>query len=59
VIHADEAVFQLKNAKSQLEAAEEDLKNQKQLLDLAWRLLQHDDFLGGGPCCGVVQESSS
>jgi hypothetical protein len=23
------------------------------------KLLQHDDFLGGGPCCGAIQESSS
>jgi hypothetical protein len=35
VICADEAVLRLKNAESQLEAAEEDLKNQKQLLDSA------------------------
>jgi hypothetical protein len=35
VIHADEAVLWLKNAESQLEAAEEDLKNQKQLLESA------------------------
>jgi hypothetical protein len=33
LIHADEAVLPLKNAESQLEAAEEDLKNQKQLLE--------------------------
>jgi hypothetical protein len=33
VICADEAVLRLKNAESRLEAAEEDLKNQKQLLD--------------------------
>jgi hypothetical protein len=33
VIRADEAVVRLKNAESQLEAAEEDLKNQKQLLE--------------------------
>jgi hypothetical protein len=33
VIRADEAVLQLKNAENQLEAAEEDLKNQKQLLE--------------------------
>jgi hypothetical protein len=35
VIRADEAVLWLKNAESQLEAAEEDLKNQKQLLESA------------------------
>jgi hypothetical protein len=35
VIRVDEAVLRLKNAKSRLEAAEEDLKNQKQLLDSA------------------------
>jgi hypothetical protein len=35
VIRADEAVLRLKNAESRLEAAEEDLKNQKQLLELA------------------------
>jgi hypothetical protein len=35
VICADEAVLRLKNAESQLEVAEEDLKNQKQLLELA------------------------
>jgi chromosome segregation ATPase len=33
VIHADEPVLRLKNVESRLEAAEEDLKNQKQLLD--------------------------
>jgi multidrug resistance efflux pump len=35
VIHADEAVLQLKNAENQLKAAEEDLKNQMQLLESA------------------------
>jgi uncharacterized protein with gpF-like domain len=35
VIRADEAVLRLQNAKSRLEAAEEDLKNQKQLLESA------------------------
>jgi hypothetical protein len=35
VIRADEVVLWLKNAESQLEAAEEDLKNQKQLLESA------------------------
>jgi chromosome segregation ATPase len=33
VSRADEAVLQLKNAKSQLQVAEEDLKNQRQLLE--------------------------
>jgi hypothetical protein len=33
VIRGDEVVLQLKNAESRLEAAEEDLKNQKQLLE--------------------------
>jgi hypothetical protein len=37
VIHADEAVLRLKNAKSRLEATEEDLKNQRQLLESAWK----------------------
>jgi hypothetical protein len=64
-IRADEVVFRLKNAESRLEAAEEDLKNQTQLLKSARKTaskredLQHDDFLDGGPCCGAVQESSS
>jgi chromosome segregation ATPase len=35
VIRVDEAVLRLKNTESRLEAAEEDLKNQKQLLDSA------------------------
>jgi hypothetical protein len=35
VIRADEAMLRLKNAESQLEATEEDLKNQKQLLESA------------------------
>jgi DnaJ-domain-containing protein 1 len=35
VIRADEVVLRLKNAKSRLEAAEEDLKNQRQLLESA------------------------
>jgi hypothetical protein len=35
VIRADEAVLRLKNVESRLEAAEEDLKNQKQLLESA------------------------
>jgi hypothetical protein len=35
VIRADEAVLRLKNAESRLEAAKEDLKNQKQLLESA------------------------
>jgi uncharacterized protein with gpF-like domain len=34
VIHADEAMLRLKNAESRLKAAEEDLKNQRQLLEL-------------------------
>jgi hypothetical protein len=33
VIRGDEVVLQLKNAESRLEATEEDLKNQKQLLE--------------------------
>jgi hypothetical protein len=33
VIHADEAMLWLKNAESRLEATEEDLKNQKELLE--------------------------
>jgi hypothetical protein len=35
VIRADEAVLQLKNVESRLKATEEDLKNQRQLLELA------------------------
>jgi hypothetical protein len=35
VIRANEVVLRLKNAESRLKAAEEDLKNQKQLLKLA------------------------
>jgi hypothetical protein len=35
VIHANEAMLQRKNAESWLKAAEEDLKNQKQLLESA------------------------
>jgi hypothetical protein len=35
VIHADEAVLQLKNAESRLIAAEEDLNNQRHLLESA------------------------
>jgi hypothetical protein len=35
VIRADEVVLRLKNTESRLEATEEDLKNQKQLLELA------------------------
>jgi hypothetical protein len=35
VIHADEAMLQLKNAESRLKAAEEDLNNQRQLLESA------------------------
>jgi prophage DNA circulation protein len=33
VIHATEAMLRLKNAESQLKAAKEDLKNQRQLLE--------------------------
>jgi hypothetical protein len=35
VIHADEAVLRLKNAESRLKVDEEDLKNQRQLLESA------------------------
>jgi hypothetical protein len=35
VIHTDEAMLWLKNAKSRLNAAEEDLKNQRHLLESA------------------------
>jgi hypothetical protein len=35
VIRADEAMLWLKNVESQLKATEEDLKNQRQLLELA------------------------
>jgi hypothetical protein len=35
VIHADEAMLRLKNAESRLKVAEEDLKNQMQLLESA------------------------
>jgi hypothetical protein len=35
VIHADGVVLQLKNAESRLKAVEEDLKNQRQLLESA------------------------
>jgi uncharacterized protein with gpF-like domain len=35
VIHADETMLRLKNAESRLKAAEEDLKNQRQLLESA------------------------
>jgi hypothetical protein len=38
VIRANEAVLRLKNIKSRLEAAEEDLKNQKPLLDSARKI---------------------
>jgi hypothetical protein len=37
VICADEVVLRLKNVESRLEAAEEDLKNWKQLLESAWK----------------------
>jgi hypothetical protein len=36
VIRADEAMLRLKNTESRLKAAEEDLKNQRQLLESAW-----------------------
>jgi multidrug resistance efflux pump len=35
VIRADQAMLRLKNAKSRLKAVEEDLKNQRQLLESA------------------------
>jgi hypothetical protein len=35
VIRADEAMLRLKNAKSRLNVAEEDLRNQRQLLESA------------------------
>jgi hypothetical protein len=35
VIHADEAMLRLKNIESRLKAVEEDLKNQRQLLESA------------------------
>jgi hypothetical protein len=38
VIRANEAMLRLKNIKSRLEAAEEDLKNQKPLLDSARKI---------------------
>jgi hypothetical protein len=45
VIRADEAVLRLKNVESRLEATEEDLKNQKHLLDSAWKIAsKHEDF---------------
>jgi hypothetical protein len=36
VICVDEAMLRLKNTESRLKAAEEDLKNQRQLLESAW-----------------------
>jgi hypothetical protein len=39
VIHTDGVVLQLKNAESRLKAAEEDLKNQRQLLESAQKTL--------------------
>ena len=39
MIHADEAMLWLKNAESQLKAAEKDLMNQRQLLELAQKTL--------------------
>jgi hypothetical protein len=46
VICTDEVVLRLKNAESRLEATEEDLKNQKQLLESAWKTLskREDSF---------------
>jgi hypothetical protein len=45
VIRANEVVVLLKNAESQLEAAEEDLKNQKQLLESVRKTSpKHEDF---------------
>jgi hypothetical protein len=38
VIHADEAMLRLKNAKSQLKVVEEDLKNQRHLLESARKI---------------------
>jgi hypothetical protein len=38
VIHADEAMLRLKNAKSRLKGAEEDLRNQRQLLESAQKI---------------------
>jgi hypothetical protein len=44
VIHADQAVLRLKNAESRLEGTEEDLKNQKQLLESARKTAsKHED----------------
>jgi hypothetical protein len=44
VIRADEAVLWLKTVESRLEAAEEDLKKQKQLLDSAQKIAsKHED----------------
>jgi hypothetical protein len=37
VIRADEAILWLKNAESRLKTVEEDLKNQRQLLESAWK----------------------
>jgi hypothetical protein len=62
VIRADEVVLRLKNAESWWRRPEEP----KSAIGVgsedcvqARRLIQHDDFLGGGPWCGAVQESSS
>jgi hypothetical protein len=38
VIRADEAMLRLKNVESRLKAAEEDLKNQRQLLESAQKI---------------------
>jgi hypothetical protein len=46
VIHADEVMLRLKNAKSWLKAAEEDLRNQRQLLELAQKTSsKHESFI--------------
>jgi hypothetical protein len=39
VIRADEAMLRLKNVESRLKAAEENLKNQRQLLESTWKTL--------------------
>jgi hypothetical protein len=46
VIHTDEAVLRLKTVESRLESTEEDLKKQKQLLDLAQKTMskREDSF---------------
>jgi hypothetical protein len=46
VIHTDEVVLRLKTVESRLESTEEDLKKQKQLLDLAQKTMskREDSF---------------